>query len=247
MITLYDIPFKAVDSPGTVTIRRARYCLNLKNLPYGYQTVYVEVPDIEALAKEIGAAPTGIRPDGVSPKYTVPIIQDHSTGAVVSNSPEIAAYLDKTYPSSGPVFIPAGTMVLQLAFTDAVGEAIEYLMKPLFYLDFVMKRNDRTVVYMRERLSGICALGALEGEEREKMWATTKENLGKMNKWFEGSEGDFIMGNEPCFADTVVSAFLWLIRNTVGRESEEWKEIATWNDGRWGKHMDRFRPYETVV
>ncbi|PBK90276.1 hypothetical protein ARMGADRAFT_1064757 [Armillaria gallica] len=245
MITLYDIPFKEVDSPGTVTTWRARYCLNLKNLPY--QTVYVEGPDIETVAKEIGAAPTGLRPDEVSPKYTVPIIQDHSTGAVVSNSPEIAAYLDMTYPSSGPVLIPAGTMVLQLAFTDAIGEAIEYLMKPLFYPDFVMKRNDRTAAYMRERLSGICSLEALEGGEREKMWKTTKENLGRMNKWFEGSEGDFVMGKEPCFADTVISAFLWLIRNTVGRESAEWKDITTWNDGRWGKHMERFKPYENVM
>ncbi len=110
-----------------------------------------------------------------------------------------------------------------------------------------MKMNDRTTVYMREKLAGIYTLTALQGEERNKMWATTKENLGKMNKWFEGSKGDFVMGNEPCFADTVISAFLWLIRSTVGRESEEWKDIATWNDGRWGKHLDSFKPYETVA
>ncbi len=30
---------------------------------------------------------------------------------------------------------------------------------------------------------------------------------GQINKWFEGSEGDFVMGKEPCFADTVISAF----------------------------------------
>ncbi|KAK0489660.1 hypothetical protein EDD18DRAFT_1259043, partial [Armillaria luteobubalina] len=235
MITLYDIPSNVADSPGTVTTWRTRYCLNLKHLPY--QTVYVEVPDIEDLAKEIGAAPTGLRPDGVSPKYTVPIIQDHATGAVVSDSPVIATYLDKTYPSVGPVLIPTGTRVLQLAFADAVREAIEYLQEPLFYPDFVMKRNERTATYMRENLSGIYTLASLEGEEREKMWKTTRENLGKMNKWFEGSEGDFVMGKEPCFTDTVISAFLWLIRNTVGRESEEWKDVATWNDGRWGKHL----------
>ncbi len=107
--------------------------------------------------------------------------------------------------------------------------------------------NDRTTAYTREKLAGIYTLTAPEGEEREKMWATTKENLGKMNKWFEGSEGDFVMGKEPCFADTVISAFLWSIRSTVGRESVEWKDIATWNDGRWGKHPDNFKPYEIVA
>ncbi|KAK0220532.1 hypothetical protein IW262DRAFT_1273100 [Armillaria fumosa] len=90
-------------------------------------------------------------------------------------------------------------------------------------------------------------LQALEGEEREKMWKTTRENLEKMNKWFEGSEGDFVMGKEPYFADTVISAFLWLIRNTVGRDSDEWKDIVTWNDGRWVKYLIRFKPYEIVV
>ncbi|SJK98883.1 uncharacterized protein ARMOST_02157 [Armillaria ostoyae] len=243
MITLYDLPSKVPDSPGTMITWRTRYCLNLKNL--AYQTVYVEIPDVEALAKKIGAAPTTLWPDGVSPKYTIPIIQDHSTGAVVSDSPAIAAYLDKTYPSSGPVLIPPGTLTLQLAFTDTVEAAFEHLRLPLFYADFATKLNDGTAVPLRAKFGA--KLKAPEGEEREKMWATTRENLGKMNKWFEGSEGNFVMGHEPCFADTVISAFFWLIRSTVERESEEWKDIATWHDGRWGKHLDRFKPYETVV
>ncbi|KAK0457976.1 uncharacterized protein EV420DRAFT_404040 [Desarmillaria tabescens] len=245
MITLYDIPSKAADSPGTMTTWRTRYCLNLKNLPY--KTVYVEVPDIEALAKKIGAAPTGLQLDGVSPRYTVPIIQDRSTGVVISNSPDIAAYLDKTYPSVGPVLIPAGTMALQLAFTDAVAEALEHLRVPLFYVNMVSKMNERTTACMREKLSGIYTLEASKGEEREKMWAMTKRNLGKMDKWLEGSEGDFVMGKEPCFADTVIGAFLWLIRSVVGRESEEWNDIATWNNGRWGKYLDSFKPFEVVA
>ncbi|KAK0220534.1 hypothetical protein IW262DRAFT_1385234 [Armillaria fumosa] len=242
MITLYDLPSKLADSPGTMITWRTRYCLNLKNLPY--QTVYVEIPDVEALAKKIGAEPTSMRPDG-SPKYTIPIIQDHSTGAVISDSPAIAAYLDKAYPSSSPVLIPPGTMALQLAFTDTVEAAFEHLRLPLFYADFVIKLNNRTAAPLREKFG--TQLKVPDGEEREKMWARTRENLGKMNKWFERSEGDFVMGDEPCFADTVISGFLWLIRSTVGRESEEWKDFATWHDGRWGKHLDHFKPYETVV
>ncbi len=77
----------------------------MKKLPY--QTIFLELPDIEPLAKQIGAAPTGTRRDGVTPLYTVPIIHDHATGAVVSESAAIAAYLDRTYPS-GPTLVPAG-------------------------------------------------------------------------------------------------------------------------------------------
>ncbi|KAK0193041.1 hypothetical protein F5146DRAFT_1000135 [Armillaria mellea] len=218
MITLYDLPSKVADSPGTMITWRTRYCLNLKNLPY--KTVCVEIPDVGALAKKIGAAPTSIWPDG-SPKYTIPIIQDHSTGAVISDSPAIAAYLDKTY-SSGPVLIPTGTMAFQLAFADTVEAAFEHLRLPLFYADFATKLNDRTAAPLRAKFGA--KLNAPEGEEREKMWMTTKENLGKMNKWFEGSdvEGDFVMGDEPCFADTVIEA-------PVGREGEEWKDIAAWH------------------
>ncbi|KAK0193040.1 hypothetical protein F5146DRAFT_979659 [Armillaria mellea] len=242
MITLYDLPSKVANSPGTTKTWRTRYCLNLKGLQY--QTVYVEIPDVEALAKQIGATPTSMWPDG-SPKYTIPIIQDHASGAVISDSPAIAAYLDKTYPSSGLVLIPSGTLALQLAFTDTVEAAFEHLRLPLFYAGFITRLNDRTAAPLREKFGA--KLKAPEGEEREKMWATMKENLGKMNKWFEGNGGDFVMGNEPCFADTVISGYLWLIRSTVGGESEEWKDIATWHDGRWGKHLDGFEAYETVV
>ncbi|KAK0237618.1 hypothetical protein EDD85DRAFT_1022854 [Armillaria nabsnona] len=111
---IYQGQYQILHKPIPISDKDRTYCLNLKNLPY--QTVYVEIPDVKALAKKIGAAPTSMWPDE-SPKYTIPIIQDHSTGAVISDSPAIAAYLNKTYPSSGPVLIPSGTLALQLAFT----------------------------------------------------------------------------------------------------------------------------------
>ncbi|KAG7441182.1 uncharacterized protein BT62DRAFT_1011996 [Guyanagaster necrorhizus] len=38
----------------------------------------------------------------------------------------------------------------------------------------------------------------------KKVWVMVKDNLGKMGKWFERSEDDFVMGREPCFADMAV-------------------------------------------
>ncbi|KAK0203365.1 hypothetical protein DFS33DRAFT_1474434 [Desarmillaria ectypa] len=245
MITLYDLPSKAADSPGTMMTWRARYALSLKKL--AYQTVYVELPDVEALAKKIGAAPTGTKADGVSPFYTIPIIQDDSTGAVVSDSANIAAYLDKTYPSSGPVLIPAGTMTFQLAFSDAVIDIFSPL-RPLFFPGIVAKMNDATALYLlKSRLGGALRVEAPKGEEREKLWASAKKNFGKMNKWFEGNDDEFVMEKQPCFADTVICAFLWFTRRMVGEESEEWKDIITWNDGKWGRYLDNFKLYEKIL
>ncbi|KAK0193080.1 hypothetical protein F5146DRAFT_1192509 [Armillaria mellea] len=177
---------------------------------------------------------TSTKSDGVSPFYTIPIIQDDATGAVVSDSIAIAAYLDKNYPSSGPVLIPAGTQVLQLVFASAVAEAFDPF-RSFFAYNIMKKTNDATVSYF------------IRGAEREKLWANAKENLGKMNKWSEGGEGDFVMGNEPCFADTAISGFLQFTRVMLGEESEEWKEIASWNDGRWGKYLESFKPYEKLT
>ncbi len=157
-----------------------RYALNLKSMPY--QTVYVELPDIEALAKKIGARPL-VRSLSVSPFYTIPILQDDSTSAVVSDSAAIAAYLDRTYPSSGPVLIPVGTMTLQFAFADAVNDAFNRLRSPLFYSDMAVRMNDRKTVYKRMKLM----LEAPEGEEREKLWGMMGGSLGKMNRLLEGS------------------------------------------------------------
>ncbi|PBK91081.1 hypothetical protein ARMGADRAFT_1014299 [Armillaria gallica] len=242
MITLYDLPTKTV--PGTMITWRTRYALNLKNLPF--QVVDVELPDVEALAKKIGAAPTSTKSDGVSPFYTIPIIQDDSTGAVVSDSIDIAAYLDKTYPSSGPVLIPTGTKALQLAFSSAVVDAFAPF-RPFFAHNMTKKVNDATAAYfLRVRLGGV-AKDAPEGEEREKLLTSAKQNLGKINKWFEGSEGDFVMGNEPCFADTAICAFLQFTRTMLGEESEEWKDVASWDDGRWGKYLEIFKPYEKLL
>ncbi|KAK0436502.1 uncharacterized protein EV420DRAFT_238303 [Desarmillaria tabescens] len=245
MITLYDLPTKAADSPGSMNTWRTRYALNLKNLPY--QTVYVELPDIEALAKRIGAAPTSTKSDGVSPFYTLPIIQDDSTGAVVSDSAAIAAYLDKTYPTSGPVLIPPGTMTLQLAFSDTV-TGIFSPFQPFFISGIMANTNDATAVYFsKTRLGGTLKVEAPKGEEIEKLRASAKENFGKMSKWFEDNGGDFVMGKEPCFADTVICGYLWFTRRMVREESEEWKDIVTWNDGRWGRYLEIFKPYEKIL
>ncbi|KIL00839.1 hypothetical protein PAXRUDRAFT_821302 [Paxillus rubicundulus Ve08.2h10] len=76
-----------------------RFVLGHKHLPF--ETVWVEFPNIATKMKEIGASPNK-GPDG-SDLYTVPVLCDPNTGALVTDSWVIAEYLDKTYPEK-PIF-----------------------------------------------------------------------------------------------------------------------------------------------
>lgn len=211
-----------------------------------YQTVFVELPDIEPLAKRIGATPTGTKRDGVTPLYTVPIIHDHATGAIVSESAAIAEYLDKTYPS-GPTLVPAGTMPLQLAFRDAVFDIFGAFLRFLFEAN-APKLNDRTMEMWKARLAerGI-NLDALSDGDKEKVWEKAMAGFAKLDKLFEGNEGPFVMGSEPCFADAVLGAFFRYSRAALGKDSKEWKDMASWNGGKWAKYLENFAPYETII
>ncbi|KAJ7574817.1 hypothetical protein C8J56DRAFT_1124548, partial [Mycena floridula] len=69
-----------------------RYALNFQSLPY--KTEWIEYPDIETVAKDIGAKSTGIR--ARKPLYTVPMIYDNSTNVAVADSITIAEYCIST-------------------------------------------------------------------------------------------------------------------------------------------------------
>ncbi|KAF7350496.1 Glutathione S-transferase-like protein ustS [Mycena venus] len=64
----------------------------------------------------------GKKPDG-SPNWTLPMIHDLSTGAIVADSTKIAAYLDATYPDM-PRLMPPGTFGLFRSFESAVLPAL---------------------------------------------------------------------------------------------------------------------------
>ncbi|KAJ7211850.1 hypothetical protein C8J57DRAFT_1604736 [Mycena rebaudengoi] len=84
-----------------------------------YKTIWLEYEEMEPISKSLGAAPTRNKPDG-RPHYTLPMIHDPCTGAVVSESIKITEYyLDKVYPDT-PRLLPAGTAAFQRVFEDGV-------------------------------------------------------------------------------------------------------------------------------
>ncbi|KAF7441098.1 hypothetical protein PC9H_001447 [Pleurotus ostreatus] len=239
-IIFYDI-ISSLDPPAwSPNTWRVRYALNIKGIPY--ETVWVEYPDIEDVCKEIGAAPTST----IAPHYTLPVIQDKSTGVVISDGPLIVEYLDKQYPDTTQLF-PPGTIALQAGFTSAHGSAIS----PINHLSLRRTNailNPRSQEYIRRTREQAAGKKIEEitpvGEARAVGWEKYRGGLGKVDSWYQKSEGPFVMGESITFADITVVSWLVFLKIIFGEDSQEWKDIAGWHNGRWERLVNTFAKYQ---
>ncbi|KAK0188401.1 hypothetical protein F5146DRAFT_664420 [Armillaria mellea] len=243
-LTLYDIPSTLPNKAWSFNIYKARYVLNYKGLPY--HTEWVEYPDIEGLYKKLGTQASATKDDGVTPYYTLPLLHDASTGALVSDSAAIARYLDKTYPET-PCVIPKGTDALHHAFTEA--SESHFRVRTLWRLTLAKATSmmNPASQYSRAReWSRILEDPVPTGEERQREWAKVREAFGKVDRWY--GEGDrYVMGDVVSFADFTVSAWVMWFRTLFGEDSEEWKDVSTWHGGRWGALVKDLEKYEMVL
>jgi glutathione S-transferase len=245
VITLYDIisstPAKAW-SPNTGKIRSI---LNYKDLEH--KTVWVEFPDIADFCQKIGAPPSGKKADG-SDEYTFPVIYDPSTGSTVSDSLGIALYLEKTYPAK-PIF-PAGTAALQAAF----GAAYLGLIPRLFHLGYPAihaqqtPRGQEYIRRTREEIYGakLEELAPVGSAARAGHWGAFKAGLDTVDAWLAHSPGPYVLGNTPSYADFHVATLIAWLEPLFGHDSQEWKDVTTWNNGRWAKLVEALKPYTVV-
>jgi len=245
IITLYDIPNTNPSKAWSPNLWKARFALNIKGLPY--RTVWVEYPDIEPLCKKIGAAKT----NSLSAAYTLPVIHDPAHNAVVSDSIEIARYLDKTYPDTIPLF-PRGSQALQAAFQSAhestVAQAMYLIMLPLSCAQL----NPASEAYFRRTREAIFGMKMEEfsplGPTRDLHWKTLSAGHQVMAGWLAKNEqGPFVMGDQISYADATIAAYLIWMRTVFGSESAEWKDVLTWQDGKWAAYLEEFKRFEQVT
>ncbi|KAF9484208.1 hypothetical protein BDN70DRAFT_872912 [Pholiota conissans] len=229
----------------TLTVMN-RYVLNLKGIPY--KTEWVEYPDIESRWKELGIPHTSLKPDG-SPFYTVPAIHDPSTGVYLSESIDIAEYLDKTYPDT-PCMFPHNTLGLLSPFNDLVGSYLAALWQ--FIVPVVCVRlNPASQGYFRTTREAIFGKNmddvVPKGDLVTTEWAKVKEGMGKVDVLYSKTNGPYLMGDALSWGDVVVAAHLAFMRAIWGEDSQEWRDISSWHDGRWKRVVDDFEKYATVV
>ena len=60
-------------------------------------------------------------------------------------------------------------------------------------------------------------------------------------------KGPYMMGDTISWSDLVLFSFLSLFKTIWGEDSPEWKDIASWNNGRWEAHFDALKEYNTVT
>lgn len=232
--------------------RHQSFTLNFKGI--AYKTEWTELPDIEAVAKRLGAPP---HTKNGSPFYTLPIIYDPSTKAVVSDSLEIAEYLDKTYPTT-PQLLPAGSHALIAAFWVALSSKVASPIYKATVLPTWKGLSNRSAVYYRTdreasfgmKLEDIAPVGSEVGEQN---WRAVQAGFAEISSWLEknqekhGNSPPFVMGDTTGFADIMVVVFLMWMKVTLGEDSEQWKEVRTWDDGRWGRVMSFWEKYNDVA
>lgn len=180
--------------------------------------------------------PAASKKEDGTPFYTVPAIHDLSTGVKMSDSWEIARYLDKTYPDTHRLF-PDGTVPLQRAFTDSFRP--HFNASYLFFFpclpDIYPPETGPYITQIIEKAAGKAIDKLLpQGEDVAVEWGNYKAGLSKLEGWYSYSNGRFLMGDTPVWADLPVVALLLAQRTVWGKDSEKWKDIVSWNNGRWG-------------
>ncbi|KAG2344381.1 hypothetical protein BDR05DRAFT_882350, partial [Suillus weaverae] len=226
-IILYDIPSKLPQKKWAPNPSKTRFCLGHKGLPY--EVIWVELRDITSTMTGIGASPTA------GERYTLPVIKDPNTGAVVSDSHAIAKYLDDTY--SDKPLIPRGVHVLVQTFetlfiSTVLKPSLRLLMARTLEIQTGISREafikSRLKMFRETRWEDV----APEGKTQQ-MWAALKSGLGAVDGWYQKSGGRWIMGDTFSFADIiVVSWMVWW--NAVFNEQER-QELHALHGGRWAR------------
>lgn len=246
---------------------KTRLALNFKKLPYS--TKWISLPDIAHVRRRLGLPPCRKFADGTD-FYTLPILDDPSTGSKVGDSFDIAVYLQKTYPASGPgdgdLFPP---QTLDFVFEQDILVPLSECRDATYpeYARFNMSVDAAFSTHVLLTVQGfpfdpateeaakaefLRRAGAkswddfaLVGEAREKVKDSLRTMLGELGKLFvRDPSGPFILGERASYADLIVGAWLRMMRATL--PESEWEEVRGWHDGLFGRVHDALEVYAEV-
>jgi glutathione S-transferase len=141
---------------------------------------------------------------------------------------------------------------LQATFTESLRENLSFWYKFVVpKICFALKpRSEEYYRRTREKVFGRAIEDiAPKGEAADAEWEKFKDGLAKVDAWYakNGGKGPFLMGEMASWGDIVVASYLITLRILWEEDSQQWKDISSWNDGRWARITEALKKYETVV
>ncbi|KAI0378477.1 hypothetical protein F5Y04DRAFT_261572 [Hypomontagnella monticulosa] len=236
-IILFDIASGPPIRPYAPNPWKARYALNFKRA--NFVTKWVDLADVKATRQSLGIDPVRFFDNG-EPFFTLPIMTDPSSNKLVGDSFDIAVYLDEKYPDAPSLF--RNSIGLYAAFNAHI-DSILPIGAPLCSESFPF--NPETAEKSKAEFCRRAGLKSwddmiLRGEARRQVMDQFQVALGGVAKYFRFSDGPFIGGKEPDYADIIIGGWLMMYSQTLPRE---WPEIRAWHGGLWGRLHDGLEPY----
>ncbi|VUC26522.1 unnamed protein product [Clonostachys rosea] len=263
----YDIAMRAPSAEHCCSVNpwKSRLALNFKNIPH--TTKWVPLPEITKFRQELGVPACRKHANG-SDFFTLPVLVDHSTGAKVGDSFDIALYLQRTYPDSGdgdlfpaqkldfyfdPV-LPAWAPPLSersdseqeeyAKFNTCVDAAFSAHVGLMGYTMPVDSEATRAEFIRRAGMKSWDDF-EVKGEVREQMMEALKAMLGDLAKEFtKDTSGPFILGTRASYADIIVGGWLYMSSRTL--PDSEWQQMRSWHGGVFGDLFDGLKKYAEV-
>ena len=172
--------------------------------------------------------------------FRSPAIFDEDTGKVVTESEVIAVYLDDKYPDTPKVFplLAEGNTRAAIAAFDHVFMSSLFPIFPRLAGPVCNILNPASERYFRaskediwDNLDELVSPGPI----REGRWKEVKEGLDTLSSFLEriGEGKPFYFGDTFSFADIVAVSFFTWLKVILDEESDEWKALERWNNGRW--------------
>jgi len=211
-----------------------RLALTFKGLPF--KTEWVEYPDIENLLKKLGGAPTEVK-EGRD-HYTLPAIHDSNTGKVITDSLKIAEYLEDTYPDTPPLF-PFGARAAVAVFDQYFLQTAAAPMRVIMLPESCYRLNPASKDHFRRTRESTYKMKLEEfspvGPKRDADWEKIKEGYANISGILSknGPGKPFFFGDTLSYADMITASYLLYIKIIIGADTNEWKAVEQWDDGRW--------------
>lgn len=208
---------------------KTRLVLNFKSIPYTQS--FVSYPDITPLLRSLSVTSY---PEGPF-AYTLPAIthphsiRSNPSGAMMDSLP-IAVHLDRTFP--GPSLFPSGDA--SYALTLSVGKHVSNAVLRSLVLvipkvpEILDRRGREYFIKTRSAMFGK-PLSELRPTDPDTVRAIVEgikrelETVAQMLRGLPGKTGPFFEGDQACYADLILMAFLaW----TERIDKDLWKQLV---------------------